>query len=391
MDDERASAPVRDHPGDRLTATALYRAVLLAFALFVLIQVFPVLAGLLLLVLLVVIVAVPVSGATTRLERLHVPRAVGAPLVLLTVVAVLGGLIALLVPTFVSEVNRLVDVLPSTIDSLRRNLSRATHAPPSQAGSNVQRFVSGYVSHPSRLLGPATTVGAGAAGVLTGLIVVALTALYSSIQSESLVRGVVRLFPPPKRAHARHIMHRLATAYLGWLKGLAIGMAVLWIITYVGLTAIGLPFAVVFATLTAVAMVIPYYGALVSAIPPVLLAVTISPGKALLVAALYVLSHQVEGNLIEPIVMSRAVDLHPALVAVGVVAMERLFGFLGLVVAVPILVTIKILVEELWVRPLELTDHGRDPPDELLVGPSPRSGVPRAARFLRKRATRRSR
>jgi predicted PurR-regulated permease PerM len=388
MDDERLSTTADDRPGDRLTPTALYRAVLLAFALFVLVQVFPILAGLLLLLLLVVIVAVPVSRVTTHLQRLHVPRAIGAPLVLLAMTAVVGGLIALLVPTFVSEIHRLVDVLPSTIDSLRRDLRRATHAPPSQAATSIQRFVDGYVSRPSKLLGPATAVGAGVAGVLTGLIVVALTALYSSIQSESLVRGVIRLFPPPKRNHARHILHRLATAYLGWLKGLAIGMVVLWIITYAGLTAIGLPFAVVFATFTAVAMVVPYYGALVSAIPPVLLAVTISPGKALLVAALYVLSHQVEGNLIEPIVMSRAVNLHPALVAVGVVAVERLFGFLGLVVAVPILVTIKILVEELWVLPLEAADEGREAPDELVVSPRRPRALPRAARFVRERVTR---
>src|SRR5437588_63628 len=117
MDDERLSTTADDPPGDRLTPTALYRAVLLAFALFVLVQVFPILAGLLLLLLLVVIVAVPVSRVTTHLQRLHVPRAIGAPLVLLAMTAVVGGLIALLVPTFVSEIHRLVDVLPSTIDS----------------------------------------------------------------------------------------------------------------------------------------------------------------------------------------------------------------------------------------------------------------------------------
>jgi predicted PurR-regulated permease PerM len=116
---------------------------------------------------------------------------------------------------------------------------------------------------------------------------------------------------------------------------------------------VGLPYAVVFATLTALAMVVPYFGALFSAIPPLALALTISPGKALLVLAVYVISHQVEGNLIQPIVMARAVKLHPALVAVGVLLAERLFGFLGLLVAVPILVTFKILVEELWVRPIE--------------------------------------
>jgi predicted PurR-regulated permease PerM len=113
---------------------------------------------------------------------------------------------------------------------------------------------------------------------------------------------------------------------------------------------------------------VPYYGALVSAVPPILLALTISPGMALLVGLVYLVAHQLEGNVIEPLVMARAVELHPALVAVGVIAVERLFGFAGLLVAVPILVTVKILVTELWVRPLE-SAHLRGDPDEPRFGP----------------------
>jgi predicted PurR-regulated permease PerM len=114
---------------------------------------------------------------------------------------------------------------------------------------------------------------------------------------------------------------------------------------------------------------VPYYGALVSAVPPILLALTISPGTALLVALVYLVAHQVEGNLIEPLVMARAVELHPALVAIGVIAVERLFGFAGLLVAVPILVTVKILITEFWVRPLESRDLQGDP-DEPRFGPT---------------------
>jgi predicted PurR-regulated permease PerM len=338
---------------ERLTPRALYRAVLLAFGLGTAVLIFPTLAGLLLLMLLVVIAAVPLSAATGRLERLRIPRGVGAPLMLIAGLGVLGGLISLLVPAFVSEGQRLVDAMPSIVDSLRRTLGQVTHSSPGKAGQSLQSFVSGYTNHPAKLLGPATAVGAGLAGLVATLVVLAITALYMAIRPEPLVRGALRLVTPPHREEAHRIMRRLARAYVGWLRGLAAGMLVLWVITYLGLRAVGLPFAVVFATLTALAMTVPYYGALVSAIPPVLLALTISPGKALIVAAIYLASHEVEGNIIEPLIMARALELHPALVAVGVVAVDRLFGFVGLMVAVPILVTAKILVEDLWVRPTE--------------------------------------
>jgi len=145
-------------------------------------------------------------------------------------------------------------------------------------------------------------------------------------------------------------------------------------ITYLGLRLVGLPFAAFFAVFTAVAMIVPYFGALVSSIPPILYALTISPTKAVLVAVIYIMAHQLEGNLIQPVVVARTVHLHPAVVAIGVVAVDRLFGFVGLLVAVPVLVTAQILLRELWIKPMErgrrrkLTEPPKDPdavPDHL--------------------------
>ena len=182
------------------------------------------------------------------------------------------------------------------------------------------------------------------------IIVILITALYTAIHPDPLVSGIVRLFPGPNRQHARHVLGRLRSAYLGWLVGLIVGMVILGGLTYLGLTLVGLDFAAFFAVFTAVAMIIPYFGALLSSIVPILYALTFSTGKAILVAIVYIIAHQIESNMIEPLVIARAVKLHPAVVAIGVLAVERLFGFVGLIVAVPIIVTFKILVEELWVN-----------------------------------------
>ncbi len=187
-----------------------------------------------------------------------------------------------------------------------------------------------------------------------------LTALYTAIHPEPLVSGIVRMFPPRGRPLARHVMGRLRTAYLSWLIGLIIGMVILGGLTYLGLRLVGLQFAAFFAVFTAIAMIIPYFGALASSIVPILYALTFSTGKALLVALVYVIAHQIESNMIQPLIVARAVKLHPAVVAIGVVAVERLFGFVGLIVAVPIIVTFKILLEDLWVNRLD--------PD-VLIGP----------------------
>jgi predicted PurR-regulated permease PerM len=117
-----------------------------------------------------------------------------------------------------------------------------------------------------------------------------------------------------------------------------------------------------------------------SSIPPILFALAGgSPGKAIIVALMYVAIHQLEANVIEPVVMARAVKLHPAVVAVGVVAVESLLGFVGLFVAVPILATFKILVEELWINPNETSRA------TLAVVPAPSaSAAVRETRELRR-------
>jgi predicted PurR-regulated permease PerM len=337
----------------RISPGVLYRTVLLAFGLVVLGLVFRQLITLVLGVLIVVIIAAPLSAFGTLLQKVKVPRGIGVPLGLLIGLAAIAGLVYSVVPVFSHEVNEFSRSLPSIVAELGHRLGRLTGSSQSQLGQQIQKFVNGYTQHPTKLLGPLESVGASVATALAAIIVVLLTAVYTAIKPEPLISGVVRVVVPARRGEARHILTRLRTAYLGWLRGLVIGMVVLGGLTYAGLRVIGLGFAEFFAVFTAIAMIVPYFGALASMIPPVLYALTISPGKAVLVAILYIVTHQVESNMIQPLVVARVVELHPAVVAIGVVAVDTLFGFVGLIVAVPILVTIKILIEELWIKRVE--------------------------------------
>jgi predicted PurR-regulated permease PerM len=337
----------------RITPGVIYKAVLLAFGLVIAAMIFQALSSLILGVLIVVIIAAPLSAFADLLHRWHVPRAIGAVLGLLIGLGVIGGLVALIVPVFTSEVNHFVKELPSIGDSLTRRLGRLTGSSPAHISNQIQHSVTTYTHDPSKLLGPVASVGASVAAGVAAVIVVLLTSLYSAIHPEPLVTGLMRLFPVPRRPQVHHILMRLRTAYLAWLRGLFVGMLVLGGLTYVGLMLVGLKFAAFFAVFTAIAMIVPYFGALASSIPPILYALTISPQKAILVAIIYVGAHQLESNVIQPLVVARTVKLHPAVVAIGVVAVDQLFGFIGLLIAVPIIATFTILVDELWTRPLE--------------------------------------
>ncbi len=347
------------------TPGTLYRVVLLAFSLVVAALLANALATLIVGVMIVVIIALPMAALADRLARLHVPRTIGAVLALFVLIAVVAGVVALIVPAFSTEIDRFTNSLPRIVNELRHRVAGITGTSPSRVGTQIQHFVNGYTQHPARLLGPAESIGASAAAALGALIVVLITALYTAINPSPLAKGLIRVVPPPGRPRAEVILTRLRLAYLGWLRGLVIGMLVMGSLTYIGLRLVGIPFAAFFAVFTAVAMIVPYFGALVSSVLPIVFALTISPGKAVIVAAIYIGVHQLESNVIQPQVVARTVDMHPALIAVGVIAVETLFGFVGLIVAVPILATLKILVEELWVLPMEQSR------DRLLVSEAP--------------------
>ena len=336
-------------PDSTITPGVIYKAILLAFGLVIAAMIFRALSSLVLGVLIVVIVAAPLAAFADLLQKWRCPRAIGAALGLLIGLGAIAGLVALIVPVFSREVNHFVQELPHIGDSLSRRLGRLTGSSPAHISSQVQHYVNGYTRDPSKLLGPLASVGASVAAGVAAVIVVLLTSLYTAIHPGPLVGGLIRLFPVPRRPQVRHILLRLRTAYLAWLRGLFVGMVVLGGLTYVGLMLVGLNFAAFFAVFTAVAMIVPYFGALASSIPPILYALTISPQKAILVAIIYVGAHQLESNIIQPLVVARTVKLHPAVVAIGVVAVDQLFGFIGLLVAVPIIATVTILADELWV------------------------------------------
>jgi predicted PurR-regulated permease PerM len=346
----------------KITPGVIYKAILLAFGLVIAAMVFQALSTLILGVLIVAIIAAPLAAFADLLERWHIPRAIGATLGLLIGLSAIGGLVALIVPVFSREVTHFVNELPQIGDVLTRRLGRLTGSSPAHISAQIQHFINNYTHNPSRLLGPAAVVGESVAAGVAAIIVVLLTSLYTAIHPEPLINGMIRLFPIPRRPHVQHVLMRLRTAYLAWLRGLFVGMVVLGSLTYLGLVLVGLNFAAFFAVFTAVAMIVPYFGALASSIPPILYALTFSPQKAIVVAIIYILAHQLESNIIQPLVVARTVKLHPAVVAIGVVAVDQLFGFIGLLVAVPIIATVTILADELWVKNLE---QGRAPVEQL--------------------------
>jgi predicted PurR-regulated permease PerM len=362
-------------------AQLAYRIVLLAAGLLLFGLLFRQLVTLLLAILVTIVIAIPLSAAARRLERYRIPRPVGALIALLGGIGTLALIIYLLIPPFVDQTHQFVDDVPAIVKDLERVYADVTGQNAGEVGDKVQRFFERYTNEPNRLIGPLASVGLNVAGILGALVLILITSYYMAIRPDPLVNGLVRLAPPPRREHIRFVLGRIRQSWIGWMEGVVIDMFVTFVMLYVALTIVGLDFAIFFAVLSALLVVVPYFGAIAGAIPPVLFALTDSPGKALLVLGAYILVQQLESNVTIPIIMAQRVRLHPAVIAVGVVVVGKLFGFVGLFVAVPILSLIIIGVEEFWVKPIEegyaeqrRSDIELPEPLEQQLGPDPDKG-----------------
>jgi predicted PurR-regulated permease PerM len=362
-------------------AQVAYRTVLLAAGLLLFGLLFRQLVTLLLAILVTIIIAIPLAAAAKRLERFRIPRPAGALIALLGGVGTLALIIYLLIPPFVDQTNQFVDDVPSIVKDLEKVYADVTGQNAGEVGDKVQHFFERYTKEPDRLIGPLTSIGLNVAGILGALVLILITSFYMAIRPDPLVNGLVRLAPPPRREHLRFVLGRVRQSWIGWMEGVVIDMFVTFVMLYVALTIVGLDFAIFFAVLSALLVVVPYFGAIAGAIPPVLFALTDSPGKAILVLGAYILVQQLESNVTIPIIMAQRVRLHPAVIAIGVVVIGKLFGFIGLFVAVPILSLIIIAVEEFWVKPIEegYAEHRRSDielpePVEQQLGPDPQKG-----------------
>ncbi len=213
-----------------------------------------------------------------------------------------------------------------------------------------------------------------AVGVVTVAIVLLMAAVYMAMKPGPIVEGFLRLIPGPGRERAGGVLEDLRATLTRWLGGTAVAMATVGAMTTGALWVIGSPFPLLFGVLAGLLEIVPLYGPVVATIPIVLVALSEGWVHALAVLGAIVVIQQVESNLLIPLVMGRAIQLHPAVIALGVLFVGWLLGPLAVFMAVPILATARVLVQDLWVERLERRGDARTHSEETPHMASARRG-----------------
>ena len=340
--------------GRPLTNRGLLQAALVIFALFLAYRFVAQVAALALLLGVGLLLSVALSAPVEALYNRKVPRPVAVVAIVLVVLALLGLAGYLLYPTLAGQVSQLVSSLPDAFSQLvdrARGLAGRFGIRISGGGGGIsaQTLAKGA----RRVLGGLLGLFGGITSFFTGLLVVLFVPLYLTALPGPVVDWVVKLFPPSRRDGARDVLSKSRESLLGWLGGRLFSMAVVGVLSTVALYVIGIPGALLLGVFSGLVAFVPIIGSIAGVVPPLILAFAGNPLDAVWVVLAYVAIQQIESNLLTPLVMQKAVSLHPVVVIGSVTVAGAAFGVLGAFLAVPVSVVAGVLVDELWFKRME--------------------------------------
>lgn len=269
-------------------------------------------------------------------------------LVLVVLLGLLAAIGALAAPSISRQVDQLAETLPESIGQLRGWLEQTRWG--SWLVAQTPRLDEGLREGSTDMLTRVTGLASATLGGLTSFFIFLFIGLYLAIEPGLYRGGIVRLVPPARRERAREVLDTLGTTLRWWLVARFTSMAVVWILTWIGLSVLGVPLAFVLAVLAALLTFIPYLGPVLAAVPPVLLALTESPRAAVWVIVLFLGIQIFESYLIEPLIERKAVRLPPALTITSQMLIALVAGPLGLLLASPLIAVVMVLVQMLYVE-----------------------------------------
>jgi predicted PurR-regulated permease PerM len=331
-----------------------------------------------------VLFGIVLAAGVDRLERFRIPRGLGAVLLVLVVLGAVTGLGFLAAPQVSRQFREVQEQIPQAVDKVRgwidtrlggvagvlqggsqggeqggadsaaaKPASGADQRGPqtgdrtSEGPPSITRTMTDQVSNIGRAF---FSIFSSTLAALAGVVVLIFVAIFVAADPGLYHAGLMHLFPHSSRARAGEVLTATATTLRRWLLMQLIAMLAIGVVTTIVLMLLGIRGAIVLGIIAGLLEFIPYVGPIMSAVPAIGMALLDGPEKVLWVVLAYVAIQQLEGVVLQPLLMKEGLELPPVLTILGQGLFSLVFGFLGLLLAVPLLATVMVPVKMLYVR-----------------------------------------
>lgn len=249
---------------------------------------------------------------------------------------VLTGSLTLIVwwaaPSLAEQFDELTRSVPKAIEKIKSQIQHYSWAEPLLKDAGPEKLV----ANGRDALNKATGILSGFLGAIANFVIVLFVGLYGASEPGIYKRGLVQLFPISRRTRVEEVLTEIKDTLKWWLIGKFISMAIIGVLTILGLWLMDVPLAFILGLIAALLTFIPNIGPIISAVPAILLGLTESPTHALYIALLYIGIQSVESYLITPLIQRRTIDLPPGMTLATQVVLGVMFGGLGVALATPL-------------------------------------------------------
>ncbi len=296
-----------------------------------------------------VIVVLIMKPSVDWFEKKKISRVFGALIIYLTLIAFLAAVTVIVIPPLAKESAQLAVSLPNYLDRMSDGLVSFKQIFES---NNLTGSLENFINRASVYLEEASiNIFSSVVGLLGGvvyLIAVLVISFYLVVEKNGVERLVKQAAPPNLQNKALKIISKIEVKLSRWFLGqLALGF-IIGLMSYIGLSILGVPYALVLAIIAGLFELIPYVGPWLSAIPAILIALTISPALAGAVLILYFIIQELENYFIVPKVMEKSVDIHPVITIMAMMIGGQLAGLVGVILAVPVAAMVMVVAEEAY-------------------------------------------
>lgn len=302
----------------------------------------------LLIIFVALIFASLIDPVADWCERKKIPRALAVLGVYIVFIGLFVLVGSLLVPAITHEAKALVkslvtqwDRFASQVDALKQFSSQ--YGIGNELESSLQTLGSGLQSTFGNVFDTVT----GFFGSVFSFILVLVLTFYMVVQEEAIKRAMRVFVPDQYHPFVTQLAIKVKTMLGLWLRGQLALSLIIGVLTYIGLTIIGVPYASVLALMAGIFEVIPYVGPVLAAIPAIFFAFTISPLRALAVLIFFWVMQVMENNLLVPKVMQKAVGLNPLVSIISILVGAKLAGVVGALLAIPVATAVTVIVKEI--------------------------------------------
>jgi predicted PurR-regulated permease PerM len=371
---------------------AILRTAALVIGMYLLVRLLWFAHFLVLVAFLGILFGLAVSAGVDRLQRWRVPRGLGAALIVLSFFGILVGFGAWMAPTLREQSAEIRRRMPDAIDRIEAwmNTHRSgflgivVNSVAGEAKNDSTAVITGAAPittpaapTPGAAVAPKPAqdsislqmtlrqrVGSGMTGVtkflfpflsstlsvVSGFLIIVFLAIYIGAEPEMYRRGIMHLFPHAQRERAGEVLSAIASVLRKWLVTQLIAMVTIGVVSTIVLALLGVKASAALGVLAGLLEFVPTVGPIISALPAIAMGFIDSPEKALYVALAYWGIQFFENHLLIPLLMKGGINLPPALTILAQALMALIFGFLGLMCAVPLLAATTVAVKMLYVE-----------------------------------------